>query len=401
MLINGYGATWNLWNIGALSPSFADARVITSGAESASLGYDPLIENPRDPWGRKLNYPRIWQTLSGVGINQSHTVYFGIALAALFVTGIFLFTPHTISGITAFILIVSIFSPAVLLGVERGNIDLLMFFLLSAAIFYMRRELLTSKVIAAISLLLAIVLKLFPVFGLGLVLSERKNIAVKTGILLLGVAGIYALATYNDLVLIHKATPKSGQYSYGIDVLWMNVSRDDPMMRKILRVSSYFLASVSFVGALYWIYVKRAFGDLENVDGDRRSIDAFRVGSGIYIGTFLLGNNWDYRLMFLLFVIPQLSLWAKSLSKVVSLTSRFAIACTLISFWHLVVNQRMFGLFWGSKFGLLIDQFSNWTVFLTLLLLYFYSLPAWTEQHRLVQTSTLAAKKSEPVQAGM
>jgi hypothetical protein len=36
---------------------------------------------------------------------------------------------------------------------------------------------------------------------------------------------------------------------------------------------------------------------------------AFLFGSGIYCGTFLLGTNYIYRLMFLLLCIPQLQDW--------------------------------------------------------------------------------------------
>ena len=50
------------------------------------------------------------------------------------------------------------------------------------------------------------------------------------------------------------------------------------------------------------------------VDG-RLSIDqgvagtAFLFGAGIYCGTYLLGTNFIYRLMFLLLCIPQLLNW--------------------------------------------------------------------------------------------
>lgn len=85
----GYENTWRLWNIPTLSPHFADSLVITAGAESKAMGYDPLIDNPMDPWQRKLNYPRIWQMLYLLGINRDHTLYFGIVISILFITGLF------------------------------------------------------------------------------------------------------------------------------------------------------------------------------------------------------------------------------------------------------------------------------------------------------------------------
>lgn len=100
----GYERTLRLWHVPITTPCFADFRVITSGAESKALGFDPLLYNPRDPWKRELNYPRIWQMLYRVGINQSHTVYCGWIIAALFLIGIFLYTPATITRVTSGIL---------------------------------------------------------------------------------------------------------------------------------------------------------------------------------------------------------------------------------------------------------------------------------------------------------
>ena len=79
-LLLGYEQTWRLWNILVMSPPFADLRVITHGADSIARGLDPLVSNPGDPWGRPLNYPRIWQSLYSVGINKSHTIALGLGL---------------------------------------------------------------------------------------------------------------------------------------------------------------------------------------------------------------------------------------------------------------------------------------------------------------------------------
>ena len=37
-----------------------------------------------------------------------------------------------------------------------------------------------------------------------------------------------------------------------------------------------------------------------------RSVDLMLVGAAIYVGTFILSSNWDYRLIFLVFCIPFL-----------------------------------------------------------------------------------------------
>jgi hypothetical protein len=52
----------------------------------------------------------------------------------------------------------------------------------------------------------------------------------------------------------------------------------------------------------------------EMVVVNEKYLNMFRLSAGIYIGTFILGNNWDYRLMFLLFAIPQITSWAEEKS---------------------------------------------------------------------------------------
>jgi len=116
-----------------MSPAFADLRVITHGADAVAMGMDPLINNPGDPWGRPLNYPRIWQSLYSIGINKSHTVGLGVGIILCFLAGVVMVLPN-VSNKTIALVIGALVSPAILLGVERGNIDLFIFFLAALTI---------------------------------------------------------------------------------------------------------------------------------------------------------------------------------------------------------------------------------------------------------------------------
>lgn len=41
-------------------PYFADLRTIQGAVIGTPNGADPQIYNPNDPWGRVMNYPKIW-----------------------------------------------------------------------------------------------------------------------------------------------------------------------------------------------------------------------------------------------------------------------------------------------------------------------------------------------------
>jgi hypothetical protein len=125
-VFHGYERTWSSLGKYPLSPYFSDARVITASAESHALGFDSMVYNPRHPFGELMDYPRIWQLLFHLGIDQKDTIYFEAAFVSLFFLGIFLFVGE-INQTIAVALACGIFSPAVLLGIERGDNDLVIF----------------------------------------------------------------------------------------------------------------------------------------------------------------------------------------------------------------------------------------------------------------------------------
>ena len=364
----GYEKTWRLWNIPTMLPHFADLRVIIGGAESYALGYDPLINNPNDPWGRVMNYPRIWQWLFLLKINQNHTTYIGMAFIFLFVVGIFLFL-KPINNITAWLLTMSLFSPAVLLGIERANNDLLIFFIVSLALLVLRRS-----ALAAMSLILTgFILKLYPLFGLGCLLKENQKTLLRLAIISLVIILIYLGFTFEDLVRIRQGTPRSIGLSYGVDVFWMSVQSHSPLAGKILHLLSY--GMVLFL-VIFVLWLNRNAFQAPVSEKDNH-IDAFRLGSMIYLGTFMLGNNWDYRLLFLIFVIPQLVSWAINSSGYVAWIAKLTILAILISLWSLLIYRLMNRLPLGHDIAFLLEHFAKWTVFAGLFYLLVSSLPNW------------------------
>ena len=67
------------------------------------------------------------------------------------------------------------------------------------------------------------------------------------------------------------------------------------------------------------------------------------VGAAIYVGTFILSSNWDYRLIFLIFCIPFLQQRPFPCARAVILVMLPAMNETLLTYWFgvtgLVVAQ--------------------------------------------------------------
>jgi hypothetical protein len=103
-------------------------------------------------------------------------------------------------------------------------------------------------------------------------------------------------------------------------------------------------------------------------------IDSFRIGSSIYIGTFLLGYNYYYRLIFLLFCIPQLIEWSKIKSNI-SL-SHITLFLIVISMWAQVwVNT-------GNPLPRTVIEGVNWMIFFGLSSFLLLTLPQWLRKYQ-------------------
>ena len=86
-----------------------------------------MFENIADPYGREMNYPRIWQCLFWLPINSDHLVILAGTFILLFFVGIFLFLKTIDTQIALFLGAVT-FSPSAIFGLQSGNNDLVVFF---------------------------------------------------------------------------------------------------------------------------------------------------------------------------------------------------------------------------------------------------------------------------------
>jgi len=178
---NSYADKWNSkWIyplVPKMFPPFADMRVIAAGSECIRMGYDVLIENPCDPLLRQMNYPRIWSIPAAWGLDQSHTVGLGILCGFLFFISVF-FMVERLNYIQASIYALILCSPSVMLVVERGNIDSIMFILLAISLLVSQSKNLTLRIIGYVLIFFASILKLYPIFALISCIKEKKSIFI-------------------------------------------------------------------------------------------------------------------------------------------------------------------------------------------------------------------------------
>ena len=370
LLMAGLGPdrTWRLWNIPTMHPAFGDTRALTAGAESLRAGYDPLVANPADPWHRVLNYPRAWQVLARLGVTQRNTIAIALAMIAAFVTGLLFFVDH-IDRVTAWLMALALFSPAVLLGIERANVCLLIFFLCAGALVALRR----SPPAAALLLTCAGLLKYYPFLGLFcLARAPRRTFLWLCG-LMTTTGAVYLALTWRDVCLVLQGIDRGTFLSYGVNVGWMAARELGGSPAAVTLVAA---ASALLLIGVVLVFVRSVRRHVEpSASLPEQHLDGYRLGAVIYIGTFLLGNNWDYRLMFTLFCLPQLVDWARD--RALAPAARMTLAALLASLWMQFFFRFARFLPMGGYAMLALDELANWVLLGGLLYLLPAAAPRW------------------------
>lgn len=374
----GYEKTWQLWRVPTEMPPFVDFRLIPGSAESFLRGYEPTVENPFDPRQRIFNYPTFWRIFFYSGITQGDAIWIGVAMLVLFFVAVFLF-PEKLSPIDSLAMLFVLFSPASMLLYERGNVDLIVFFVCAINIVLLSY----SPYLAAAGILFSAVMKIYPFLGISTLLKENRNRFLWLSGISTLLFVVYFFVTLETASVAWDRTMRGTEISYGANVLF------DRYEVSIVRFLSPWLSdpkpllqygSIAFALSLIVIAGISALRRQQLLSSSsERNLAAFRMGASIYIGTFLLGNNWDYRLAFLIFTIPQLMEWRRSSEGKIRFISRLCLLCLILSCWHLMAwyapTIHSNSLF--VEITYLIDEVMNWTLMVTLAYLFAVSSPDW------------------------
>jgi len=359
-LATSWDATWRSLGVTPLSPHFFDMHALTDHLACAPR-YNAYELNECDP-ATKFNYPPIWLRLSYLGIDGSYDDWFSIISGACaFAVMAALFKGRSaIDGMAASL---AIFSPSVMMGVERGNIDLVIFTLVGLAALTFKETGIIRSFLAALVVMLAVMLKLYPVFCIALVVRlDRRTIFFAIILVLGSIIYFYDIADY--LPIIRSNTPTSFMLSYGYKVIFLGL--DHLRMEAghhALNLADGWLPIAIATGTLA---LSVAFGagcalrcEPFCVITKATPGTAFLFGSGIYCGTYLLGTNFIYRLMFLLLCIPQIQDWTEQ--RPPNKKATFTLAYLLLTVVLLVLWAN--GNPNGHSTFVIIPQLLNWATF--------------------------------------
>lgn len=289
---------WILLGIPPMKPFFVDQYAILAASDCSQQGFDVFVQNPCDPYNRIHVYSRLWLIFSYLGIHVQHNTFFGVVIVGSFLIA----TALSIKPKTKYELIVSVLllsSPAVMLGVERGNSDLIMYTLCVAGVYLLARKNLILKSFAYCFLMHAFFLKLYPVASFIILVEYIKKIKTfyfVTTIVAVFIS-IYMYVTFNDLVMIVKNIPKP-------DDLFMTFGSKE--LLKMLNIKSNIIY-ISFPLILFSIIIGHYLSDMiksVNRNINSREILLFLAGAANLCLCFFVNINYHYRCVYLLCCLP-------------------------------------------------------------------------------------------------
>lgn len=325
------GFTVAAWLVGAVWPgllltfgisnygkNYLDSYAVLAALDAVRAGIDPHAFNPLDVMLRPHVYSDWWLALRWLGLTRENNFLVGTGMAGAFaVTAWVTMRPRNLRE--AVWLVALLVSPSVMLVVNRANNDLIIFVLL-AGCSLAAAPVLWRSVVAVVCLWLATGLKYFPASAVPAFLWIRP-VRRMPGVVLaaLVVAGL-ALTGVWDEIGRSRFLIKSGVYTMGAPMLWRDRGWTD--------TESLLPGLVVVAGAaLVLVGVRATMGLAERGAPQERLLAA--LGAVVLLTCFLVGMNYSYRWVFLLW--PSFWLWRQAADSTLPGRQRWAarLACAL------------------------------------------------------------------------
>lgn len=361
----GFGRDWaQTWRTigfpGIALPPFHDLYhvVNTAGACAASGEAYPYTKCGYS--SGQFNYPPVWLLLGKLGITAADTKWFAalIEISAIALLVVLLRGRSIAMGLAALPLVLS---PSIILGFERGNIDIVVWSLVCAAALIYSERCKAAAVAAALLLSLGIALKFLALFCASLIVRFNRT-AILVSVYLAAFAALYLYSIADALPHIRRITPVSPFISYGYAIIFdrfehlyaprlgLNVEGLAKSWIPHAAVIFSLVLSGAIAVAAWWRNTAPCF-----LNGERNGT-AFLFGAGVYCGSFLLiSSNYTYRLIFLLLCLPQIFDWmeSKNANSGPRVLGYAAYCCCVVSMW----------LKFYPELTLHINQVTDWALF--------------------------------------
>jgi hypothetical protein len=297
-------AAWKMLHIPANTPPFSDTRGITQAIDCVRNGLDPYTVSTFDPWHRLYNYPPVWLMARHLGVTSRSSDLLGLLFAIAAISAyIFLFNARTL--LTQTIVFLAVASRCVLLSIERGNSDQIVFFLLVFGFFFawLLHPPLRSRVVGVLIATLTI-LKVYPIAAASVFLHRRRGWKPMLATTLLATAALL-LTSGTRLAQVFANTPRDPDVSFGTFPFFYALSRHTVHALAPLVLDHRLASPIGalLLGSIGIILGVRAGGRLGRflpaLDPTQARGAIATACLSIFCFAFVAGASFDYRLIYL------------------------------------------------------------------------------------------------------
>ena len=324
---------------------FVDAHAILSAAQCHHTGIAIYQTNPCDVLSRPLPYSPVWLDIVPAFMTTADTPMLGIVFCAAFLAGLFLVLRPR-SGPELLLMAAASVSTSVTFGVERGNVDLLLFGMTALAAMLFGRG--PAARIGAYALgFIGGLLKFYPFVLLAMTLREPpRRFLWMALVLLLGLvafAGYYHAGIRDALSAVPRGTYFGDAFnaqSLPFGIVELGGVGSAAGWAILLGLAALCLSLVVLLA-------RRFLAERRSIDWSTLEARALLAGALVIVGCFFAGQSVGYRGIYLLLVFPGLLQLGRStadrgLRGVLSATT----AVALVLLWEEGIRH---GFEWGLR----------------------------------------------------
>ncbi len=336
--------------VDAINPIFSDLIAILAAGEAHQLGWDVFANNPLDPLNRPHVYGPWWLVVGQMGLVRADAWWLGLLLLGSFLAAaVIVLAPRNLRSAGLGILLLA--SPPVLLAMERGNNDLIIFLLLVSAVWLVTRQTRVGMIGGGALVVLAAALKLYPLVALPAlaVRSASRRVVLwlvgGTGAICLLIV-MYSLDVYRKVAEIAPEPITIFAYGGKLSIYILTAFPGERI--------NMLLGGIPLVMFTLWVCWRwrRSFWNMVPVTGF--TAGCFIAGALAWILCYVSTTSFPYRLLLLL--LPARLWLAPGSDGLGNVAVRFQLAITLLFVWtpfskhHLLslnADDRFYG---GSAF---------------------------------------------------
>jgi hypothetical protein len=382
-----YHKFWRIIGVPAVKNPFIDIAAVLGAFDCDRLTGEVSLTN--NPCFNQISYPSSWSLLTWLGLGQRDTIFLGVFFALIFYV-ITLIIIGRLNYQEAVVYALILCSPPVMLLVERGNVDIVIYSWLGVALMIIKNSrALIFRFFAYLLIFFWGVIKLFPIFGLAVIIKEKRNLFLFLAAIFTTAFITYFLASIEEMKTIsQRFDVENVWFRFGYQTLFLKVkpflsnlslfSDGETDIKKTLRYIIYIIMSLltllvltRFLLSKFKNFQEWLSSDFVSKDSGKsldksRYIDYFRLAAAIHLGNYLvIGLVIDYKLTFLIFALPQILDWIKQENQL-SLPSSMALVAIVATFY-----ASPFLYPW------VIDEVINLLLFFNLLYISILSMPEW------------------------